>query len=477
MVNWSEVAFNLYPHGYCLAWQPGLLYLHAGADLVVAVAYFTIPALLLQLVRQRTDLQFSWMFVLFGVFILACGGTHVMNLWTLWRPDYLAAGLLKVVTAIASVGTAITLVPLLPKAVALPGPAQWETVHQNLRREIAERKDAEQEVLKLNQELEQRVRDRTTELETANRHLSLLHEELEQRIRDRTHELERAQAELVTAAHQAGMSEIATNVLHNVGNALNSVNVSANVIGSKVRESETSGLARAVRMMERPQGDLGRFLSDDPKGKLLPAYLFKVSEALTAEQESIAEEVASLTSSVEHIKQIVAIQQSYAGVAGLSEEVAPAALLEDALRMSADALERHGVTVLREVADLPALRLDRHRTLMILLNLVSNAKYAMAGQPAPRAITVVLERPALDRVRYSVIDTGEGIAPANMIRIFAHGYTTRRGGHGYGLHSCAIAAREMGGTLTAHSDGPGRGAIFTLDLPLPAAGTALEEGR
>jgi signal transduction histidine kinase len=466
MVNWSDVAFDLYPHGYCLSWQPALLWLHAGADLVVALAYFVIPAYLLKLVRQRQDLQFSWMFVLFGVFILACGATHVMNLWTLWRPDYLAAGMVKVVTAVASVGTAIALAALLPTAVALPGPAQWESVHQDLRREIAERKEAEQQVLHLNQELEQRVHERTAELETANHRLSLLHGELEQRIRERTRELELAQAELLVAAHQAGMSEIATNVLHNVGNVLNSVNVSANVINHKVQASEASGLARAVRLMERPDGDLATFLADDPKGKLLPAYLSKLSDALTEEQQSIAAEVASLMSSVDHIKQIVAIQQSYAGVASLAEAVAPAALLDDALRMSADALARHGVTVRREGADVPVLPLDRHRTLMILLNLISNAKYAMDGRPAPREITVAVDCPAPDRLRFCVGDTGVGIAAAELTRIFAHGYTTRRGGHGYGLHSCAIAAREMGGALSAHSDGPGKGAWFTLELPV-----------
>jgi signal transduction histidine kinase len=462
----------MYPHGYCLSWQPHLLWLHAGADLVTAIAYFTIPALLLVLVRRRQDLQFSWMFVLFGVFILACGGTHVMNLWTLWVPDYLAAGVLKAVTALASVGTAVALVPLLPKAVALPGPAQWEAVHQKLRCEIAERKEAEQQVLELNRELEQRVRDRTAELETANQHLSLLHGELEQRIRERTRELEQAQAELVSAARHAGMSEIATNVLHNVGNVLNSVNVSANLIGSTVRASEAAGLARAVKLMERPDGDLGRFLNEDPKGRLLPAYLSKLSEALAAEQRVLAGEVESLTASVDHIKQIVVIQQSYAGASSLAEPVPPASLVDDAVRMCADELERHAVTVQRELAAVPVLALDRHRTLMILLNLISNAKHAMRNQPAPRHITVALDRPAPERLRFRVMDSGEGIAPDNLARIFAHGFTTRRDGHGYGLHSCAIAAREMGGALSVHSDGPGRGATFTLELPVQAEGGA-----
>jgi signal transduction histidine kinase len=462
----------MYPHGYCLSWQPHLLWLHAGADLVTAIAYFTIPALLLVLVRRRQDLQFSWMFVLFGVFILACGGTHVMNLWTLWVPDYLAAGVLKAITALASVGTAVALVPLLPKAVALPGPAQWEAVHQKLRCEIAERKEAEQQVLQLNRELEQRVRDRTAELETANQHLSLLHGELEQRILERTRELEQAQVELVSAARHAGMSEIATNVLHNVGNVLNSVNVSANLIGSTVRASEAAGLARAVKLMERPDGDLGRFLSEDPKGRLLPAYLSKLSEALAAEQRVLAGEVETLTASVDHIKQIVVIQQSYAGASSLAEPVPPASLVDDAVRMCADELERHAVTVQRELAGVPVLALDRHRTLMILLNLISNAKHAMRNQPAPRHITVALDRPAPERLRFRVMDSGEGIAPDNLARIFAHGFTTRRDGHGYGLHSCAIAAREMGGALSVHSDGPGRGATFTLELPVQAEGGA-----
>jgi signal transduction histidine kinase len=366
----------------------------------------------------------------------------------------------------------VALVPLLPKAVALPGPAQWEAVHQKLRCEIAERKEAEQQVLQLNRELEQRVRDRTAELETANQHLSLLHGELEQRIRERTRELEQAQAELVSAARHAGMSEIATNVLHNVGNVLNSVNVSANLIGSTVRASEATGLARAVKLMQRPDGDLGRFLSEDPKGRLLPAYLSKLSEALAAEQRVLAGEVETLTASVDHIKQIVVIQQSYAGASSLAEPVPPATLVDDAVRMCADELERHAVAVQRELAALPVLALDRHRTLMILLNLISNAKDAMRNQPAPRRITLALDRPAPERLRFRVMDSGEGIAPDNLARIFAHGFTTRSDGHGYGLHSCAIAAREMGGALSVHSDGPGRGATFTLELPVQAEGGA-----
>ncbi len=153
---WSTLT-ALLPHGYCLSWRPDLLLLHAVSDLATTVSYYTIPAALVLFAWRRQDLHFRWIFVLFGVFILACGTTHLMSVWTLWQPDYLAAGIVKAVTAVASVATAVVLLPLIPKALALPGPAQWEAVNQSLRQEIAERGQAETEVRHLNAELEARV--------------------------------------------------------------------------------------------------------------------------------------------------------------------------------------------------------------------------------------------------------------------------------------------------------------------------------
>ncbi|BAL26469.1 DAHL domain-containing protein [Azoarcus sp. KH32C] len=306
-----------------------------------------------------------------------------------------------------------------------------------------------------------------------NRELQEANESLEQRVRERTRELHETQAELVDAARHAGMAEIATNVLHNVGNVLNSVNVSASHVAGRVRGSKAGGLARAVAMMNEHAAELGEFLTQDEKGKLLPGYLAKLSEALSAEQAEIMDELGRLTNSIDHIKEVVATQQSYAGASQLVEPVRIRDLVDDALRMNAGSLARHDVTVVREIADLPELPLDRHRVLQILVNLISNAKQAMdATSERPHRMTV---RAALvddgtegPRLRIRVEDEGEGIAPENLTRIFSHGFTTRKNGHGFGLHSCALAAREMGGTLSAHSDGPGRGAVFTLDLPMPA---------
>ncbi|MBC7860782.1 MAG: hypothetical protein H7Z39_18815, partial [Burkholderiaceae bacterium] len=385
MNSLSQLALDLIPHGYCLSWQPGLLWLHGISDLVTALAYYTIPVMLLWFVRRRRDLQFSWIFVLFGVFIMACGATHVMSLWNLWFPDYLAAGIVKAVTALASVGTALALFPLLPKALALPGPAQWAAVHDNLRGEIAERRQAEDEVLRLNSALEERVAARTAELQAANSELSLLHVELEARVQRRTAELQAAQAELLNMARLAGMAEIATNVLHNVGNVLNSVNISAGLIDTRLRGSKLKGLARAAGLLDQHAGDLGAFLTEDPRGKLLPRYLRDLAQALEDEHAAMADELLALGSSVDHIKEIVAIQQSFAGSRREAEPLLIGALMDDALRMNAGALARHQIEVVKDFAELPALPLERNRVLQILVNLISNARHAVADAAAGTA--------------------------------------------------------------------------------------------
>jgi signal transduction histidine kinase len=288
-------------------------------------------------------------------------------------------------------------------------------------------------------------------------------------------ELLEAQSELVTTARQAGMAQIANNVLHNVGNVLNSVNVSAGLIGAKVRNSKAQGLAKAVQLMNEHAADLGDFFSRDERGKALPGYLNKLVGALAAEKQNIGEELESLSKSIDHIKEIVANQQSYSGATSLVEPVQIKDLLEDALRMNAASMARHQVRVVKEFAEVPLLLLDRHLVLQILVNLIGNAQQAMDGVPdRSHQITLRMEitEPADgSRLKIRVEDDGEGIAPQNLARLFAHGFTTRKNGHGFGLHSCALAAKEMGGTITAHSDGASKGAAFTLELPVnPAPG-------
>ncbi|MBN2987499.1 response regulator, partial [Pseudomonas sp. MAFF 301380] len=282
--------------------------------------------------------------------------------------------------------------------------------------------------------------------------------------------MSQVQSELHTKSRQAGMAEIATAVLHNVGNVLNSVNVSAELVSNQMRTSKVQGLGKVAQLMNEHVNDLSDFLANDPKGKMLPDYLLKLAEVVTAEQQGIVEELGQLTKGIDHIKTIVAAQQSYAVAVSVVETVSVAGLVDDALRMSAGSLERQGVTLVKRIAELPLLPLDRHRVLLILVNLISNAKHALEGV-ADRSPCVTLDACLVDAsvLRISVTDNGNGITPEHLARIFSHGFTTRKEGHGFGLHSCALAAQEMGGRLTVHSDGAGQGATFTLDIPLEAA--------
>ena len=287
-------------------------------------------------------------------------------------------------------------------------------------------------------------------------------------------ELEQVHKQLLESSRHAGMAEIATNVLHNVGNILNSVNVSAGLVNSTLRTSRAQGLARAMQLMEEHAADLGDFLTLDEKGKLLPGYLSGIAQALAQEQQGMIQELEQLTRSIDHIKEVVATQQSYAGNSSIVEPLQISDLAEDALRMNGEALARHQVSVVREFSQVPVVQLDRAKVLQVLVNLISNAKNAMEHMAyGSRQITLRVDMVDGASLQVSVKDEGEGIPAENLTRIFAHGFTTRKTGHGFGLHSSALAARQMGGTLTAHSDGPGQGAMFTLKLPINTTGTTL----
>jgi len=280
-------------------------------------------------------------------------------------------------------------------------------------------------------------------------------------------ELEHTHRQLLDISRQAGMAEIATNVLHNVGNVLNSVNISTGLLVESVMKSRASSLARVVVLLQEHAHDLGEFITTDPRGKHVPAHLAQLSEYLIADQAGIVSELNSLRQNVEHIKEIVAMQQNYAVVGGVKEVINVIQLVEDSMRINEGALNRHRVEVVREFSKVPTMNVEKHKILQILVNLVRNAKHAcQESDRADKRMTVRVTNGS-GWVKISVMDNGVGIPPENLTRIFNFGFTTRKDGHGFGLHSGALAAKEMGGTLTVHSDGPGQGAAFTLELPCP----------
>ncbi|MGE4242628.1 MAG: 7TM diverse intracellular signaling domain-containing protein [Ramlibacter sp.] len=298
----------------------------------------------------------------------------------------------------------------------------------------------------------------------------LLYEHQEQRVEEQTRALRETQHKLLATARRAGMAEIATNVLHNVGNTLNSVNVATHLMRTRLAGSRLQGLARAVDLLDEHREDLGAFLLNDSKGRILPEYLRKLSMVLEEERQELLEHLGRQATSVDHIKNVVATQQSYAGPSVLTEEVRPSELIEDALRIASNAVPGEGLEVVKDFVDLPAVRLDKTRAVQILVNLMTNARQAMEGLAADaRKLTLRLET-AGGKLRFQVGDAGCGIRQEHLPRIFSHGFTTREAGHGFGLHSCAVAAGEMGGSIAVQSEGEGRGATFTLELPLVPAG-------
>jgi two-component system NtrC family sensor kinase len=304
--------------------------------------------------------------------------------------------------------------------------------------------------------LEQRVLDRTGELR----------EQIE--AKDRAHaELAAAQQRLIELSRAAGMAEVATGVLHNVGNVLNSVNVSATVAAGRINEFRVDKMIAAVGLLTQHEDDLAGYLSRDPKGMRVISYLAKLGKQMEEDRQVSVKELEQLREHVGHIKEIVATQQSLSKVCGLIENTSLAGVAEAALRIVTPSLDRHGIQLERDFEALPDIALDKHQVVQILVNLLSNAKQSVKEKSdGTKMIGLRIHRHGEDRVRVEVRDSGVGLERHQLTRVFAHGFTTKRDGHGFGLHSGALAAKQMHGSLWAESDGPGLGANFVLELPM-----------
>jgi DNA-binding LacI/PurR family transcriptional regulator/C4-dicarboxylate-specific signal transduction histidine kinase len=277
--------------------------------------------------------------------------------------------------------------------------------------------------------------------------------------------LMRANADLVETSRLAGLAEMATGVLHNIGNALNSVNTSCSLTTELVRKSRVTSVTKAAQMLRDHREDLAEFLTKDPRGLQLPAYLSQLAGHLQDEQVSLLKELETLRSMVDHINQIVAAQQTYAHVSGPSELISPTVLVEMAMRLCEASIIRHGVTVSRLFSDTSPVLVQRQKAIQILVNLIQNAKEAMSeGGAGDKLLTLHIGPASEGRVAITITDNGIGIPAENLLRIFSFGFTTKEGGHGFGLHNGALAAKEMGGNLTGGSKGTGLGASFVLEL-------------
>lgn len=275
------------------------------------------------------------------------------------------------------------------------------------------------------------------------------------------------QTQLLDTARKAGMAEIATSVLHNLGNALNSVNIAAESSRDLIKRWRVKDVAKLADLLEEHRHELTAFFGEGGRGKLIPSYLRKLVQVLEEDREQVLAEFQELTRMLDHAKEVVAWQQHYAGVAGVREEISPVVLVEDALRITKVERDSARITIEKQFAEVPVLSVERHKVVQILVNLISNAASAIERSGRPQGtLTLRIQEQEGKAVTIEVGDNGIGIPAEHMARLFQYGFTTREGGHGFGLHSCAITALELGGEIKAASEGTGKGARFMLTLPV-----------
>lgn len=275
------------------------------------------------------------------------------------------------------------------------------------------------------------------------------------------------QRQLRQASHQAGMAEVATGVLHNVGNVLNSLGVASSAAQVRLKACQIEKVGQVAVLLESKRDTLAEFLTDNARGQRLPDYLTALSRQLTTDAAAIYQEFEAINGHVQYLRQIIQAQQSFARIGGTRDEVDIRELVETALTLKGQELK--GVEITREIGKLPPVRTDRYKLLQILVNFIANACDAMASNSTVPARLSIRVSTILDQLEISVEDSGVGMEPEVLSRVWEFGFTTKAHGHGFGLHSAAVAAQQLGGAVSAHSAGAGRGARFAVTIPVNAA--------
>jgi PAS domain S-box-containing protein len=280
-------------------------------------------------------------------------------------------------------------------------------------------------------------------------------------------ERKRLNTALNTASRLGGMAEVAIGVLHNVGNAINSVNVSTSLVGEKLQSKPMKLWARGIELLSAHKDDLVRFLTDDPAGKALVQALPGLAASIAREQQEMIAEIDGVRHHLGQVMQTIQLREEYARVTSVVEKCSLDQVIDEALSFVIERCRELGVQVKTEVDEMLDLIQDRNQIVQILANLLRNAVDALADADRPeKQIAVVGHRCGEQRFRIEVSDNGGGIPEADQPGIFRYGFTTKRGGHGFSLHNASTVAHAMGGALTFSSAGSGRGSVFCLELPL-----------
>lgn len=273
--------------------------------------------------------------------------------------------------------------------------------------------------------------------------------------------------QLIMASRRAGMADVADSVLHNIGNVLNSVNISASLVTEQLQQSKLSSLTKLSELIQEYKEDLGAFIKTDPRGAHLAEYLINLTHYWQEEKTAVSKELSSLSNNIDHIRGIVAMQQSMSKSVGVVDTVVVADVLEDALKVNESLIKGKEIQILRNYKKSPTIQIDKIKLLQIVVNLLRNAvESLLESKVMPQQLTLEILPKDDENIIIKIIDNGVGISEENLSKLFTHGFTTKANGHGFGLHTSILAAQELRGKLTLTSTGLGKGATAELLLPI-----------
>jgi hypothetical protein len=455
---WKNVAGGgaFIPHGHCYLWQTQLVWLHIASDSLIAIAYFSIPITLLYFISQREDLPFDWIFAMFGAFIVACGITHIFEIWTLWHPTYWLSGTMKAITAIISLATAVLLVNLIPQALALPSPAQLESANQLLGAEIVERQLAESALQKAKAELEIRVEERTAELKQQTLHLA-----------QTLSQLQRTQAKLIQIEKMSSLGQLVAGIAHEINNPISFI------YGNLSPASEY-----AYSLLELADSYQEQYPDPSPpvKEKLQSVDLDFIREDLPKLLSSMKTGADRISDLVKSLRNFARLDEAEMKLADIHEGIdSTLMLLQNRLNPKPDS---PGIQVIKNYGNLLKVECYPGQLNQVFMNIVNNAIDALEedseeqpiarGDIYPKIIKISTQILDGAWVEIRIFNSGSAMTEAVIAQIFDPFFTTKPVGKGTGLGlsiAYQIITERHQGELQCIS-APGQGTEFIIKIPI-----------
>ncbi|MEG4247692.1 ATP-binding protein [Microcoleus sp. Pol10D4] len=490
------------PHGHCYLWQTPLVWLHVASDSIIALAYFSIPITLIYFISKREDLPFDWIFAMFGGFIVACGITHIFEVWTLWHPTYWLSGTMKAITAVISFATAILLVDLIPQALALPSPAQLESANRLLEAEIVDRQLAEAALKKAKEELETRVEERTAELKSQTQQLELTNrllaseivdrqlaeaalkkakEELEIRVEERTaelksqtqqleqalSELQQAQSKLIQSEKMSSLGQLVAGVAHEINNPINFIY--ANV--THAREYADT-LLELVNIYQEQYPNPLPTLKEKIQSVDLDFIIYDLPKILISMKNG-AERILGIVKSLRIFSRHDEAEMKLADV---HEGIDSTLMILQSRLNAKPGLGK--IQIIKEYSNLPQIECYPGQLNQVFMNILANAIDALeddshsesiAGNEANRRLIKISTKLSdSEVVEIRISNNGPEITESVRNQLFNPFFTTKPVGKGTGLGlsiGYQIITIRHKGELQCIS-APGKGAEFIIQIPI-----------